>query len=166
MSEPYSPWDQLEDSDSYQGVALWPWQRAALSAWKAAGRKGVVEAVAGTGKSLAGAAAIHSALERAISLPLRAPVAKQRRKISAGACGSVRASWVHAPVFLRTNSPAELWRDLITKQRRGKIGLLADQSTEYQISSSVRLKYLRCVFGMKSPTLYPSSERQWSSSFP
>jgi len=63
MSEPYSHWDHLEHSESYQGAALWPWQRAALKAWGAAGQKGVVEAVTGTGKSLVGTAAIHSALQ-------------------------------------------------------------------------------------------------------
>jgi RNA polymerase primary sigma factor len=63
MRGPYSHWDHLEHSESYQGAALWPWQRAALKAWEAAGQKGVVEAVTGTGKSLVGTAAIHSALQ-------------------------------------------------------------------------------------------------------
>jgi RNA polymerase primary sigma factor len=46
------------------GLALYPWQRAALDAWVRAGRKGVVEAVTGTGKTRLGVAAALAERER------------------------------------------------------------------------------------------------------
>lgn len=41
---------------------LYPWQREALAAWRASGRRGVVQAVTGAGKTRVGVAAIHEAL--------------------------------------------------------------------------------------------------------
>ncbi len=44
-------------------ITLYRWQRAALEKWKAAGYRGVVEAVTGTGKTRVGIKAIQEALE-------------------------------------------------------------------------------------------------------
>lgn len=43
----------------YAGPALRSWQAIALDRWRAAGHRGIVEAIMGTGKSLVGVAAIH-----------------------------------------------------------------------------------------------------------
>ena len=45
-------------------LPLWPWQQDALSRWRAAGRRGVVQAVTGTGKSVVGLDAIAEATRR------------------------------------------------------------------------------------------------------
>ncbi|MGH1549190.1 DEAD/DEAH box helicase [Leifsonia poae] len=44
---------------TYAGPALRSWQATALDRWRAAGHRGIVEAITGTGKSLVGVAAIH-----------------------------------------------------------------------------------------------------------
>lgn len=46
------------------GLTLWAWQREALSSWNEAGRRGIVEAVTGTGKTRVGLAAILQGLAR------------------------------------------------------------------------------------------------------
>lgn len=49
---------------SPRGILLYDWQYEALEAWKAAGRRGVVEAVTGTGKTRVGIAATLEELSR------------------------------------------------------------------------------------------------------
>ncbi len=46
------------------GLRLYPWQVDALAAWGRAGRRGVVEAVTGTGKTMVGVAATLAEVER------------------------------------------------------------------------------------------------------
>ncbi len=50
----------------YQGPPLREWQREALDAWRAAGHRGVVEAVTGTGKTAVGIAAAADAAARGL----------------------------------------------------------------------------------------------------
>ena len=54
--------DDIEAITRYAGPDLRAWQADALQAWEAAGHRGVVEAITGTGKSLVGAKAIESAV--------------------------------------------------------------------------------------------------------
>lgn len=46
-----------------RSVELWPWQREALNEWRAQGRRGIVEAVTGAGKTMLGLVAVHECLE-------------------------------------------------------------------------------------------------------
>src|SRR5687767_6571486 len=52
-----------ETSRSYVGAAPRAWQQEALAAWRSSGRRGVVEAVTGTGKTTVGVLAAAAAVD-------------------------------------------------------------------------------------------------------
>lgn len=55
--------ERVTTRDARDEPNLYAWQAEALAAWRAAGRRGIVEAVTGTGKTRVGVAAIIEALE-------------------------------------------------------------------------------------------------------
>jgi superfamily II DNA or RNA helicase len=54
----------VENGAPLDGLPLWDWQVGAFGAWAAAGCRGVIEAVTGTGKTRVGLAATRAALAR------------------------------------------------------------------------------------------------------
>jgi RNA polymerase primary sigma factor len=61
-----SPLLQAPQMRYYQGPELRAWQSEAFDAWRAAGRRGVVEAVTGTGKTAVGIVAAADAAARGL----------------------------------------------------------------------------------------------------
>lgn len=59
--------------DLYAGPPPRPWQEEALEAWQTAGRRGVVEAVTGTGKTAVGVLAAADALARGLRVVVVVP---------------------------------------------------------------------------------------------
>ena len=76
----YNRWDPLGSPATYSGPPLRSWQQQALTAWEEHDRKGVIEAITGTGKSLVGVAAIHEVIAiggcALVIVPTRALVAQ------------------------------------------------------------------------------------------
>ena len=83
---------------SYDYAFLYGWQQEALKAWHANGRRGVVEAVTGSGKTRVGIAAAFEAVRQGIKVLILVPTAELQRQ------------WL-----------ASLKRDL-PKARRGALG--------------------------------------------
>ena len=74
----FNRWSAFQNRDGYRGPPLRTWQEQALLAWEANSRRGVIEAITGTGKSMVGVAAIHEVLSyggvAAVIVPTRALV--------------------------------------------------------------------------------------------
>lgn len=60
-------------TDSESRIRLREWQRVALDAWAASGRRGVVEAVTGTGKTTLGISAAGDAISRGLAVLVVVP---------------------------------------------------------------------------------------------
>lgn len=65
---------------SYDYAFLYPWQQEALQAWHRNGRKGVIEAVTGAGKTKVGVAAAFEALRQGIKVLVLVPTAELQRQ--------------------------------------------------------------------------------------
>jgi superfamily II DNA or RNA helicase len=70
----------LAASPALDSLALYAWQRSALDAWARAGRKGVVEAVTGTGKTRVGVAAALAERERRGQVLVLVPTSELQRQ--------------------------------------------------------------------------------------
>lgn len=74
---------QLSDSEvsaAEDYAFLYPWQHEALDAWHAHGRRGVVEAVTGSGKTRLGVAAAHEAIRQGIKVLILVPTGELQRQ--------------------------------------------------------------------------------------
>ncbi|UKA72228.1 sigma-70 family RNA polymerase sigma factor [Arthrobacter sp. FW306-06-A] len=65
---------------SYDYAFLYPWQQEALKAWHSNARRGVVEAVTGSGKTRVGIAAAFEAVRRGIKVLILVPTAELQRQ--------------------------------------------------------------------------------------
>lgn len=65
---------------SYDYAFLYPWQQEALKAWHSNGRRGVVEAVTGSGKTRVGIAAAFEAVRQGIKVLILVPTAELQRQ--------------------------------------------------------------------------------------
>lgn len=74
----YNRWSELKNQEGYCGPPLRAWQERALLEWEAHSKRGVIEAITGTGKSMVGVAAIHEVLSlggvAAVIVPTKALV--------------------------------------------------------------------------------------------
>lgn len=74
----FNRWAELKDQEGYHGPPLRAWQERALLEWEANSKRGVIEAITGTGKSMVGVAAIHEVLSlggvAAVIVPTKALV--------------------------------------------------------------------------------------------
>jgi superfamily II DNA or RNA helicase len=74
----FNRWAELKDQEGYRGPPLRAWQERALLEWEANSKRGVIEAITGTGKSMVGVAAIHEVLSlggvAAVIVPTKALV--------------------------------------------------------------------------------------------
>lgn len=82
-----SQWWRAATSATHAGATpqgeLWPWQSAALEAWRSAGRSGVIEAVTGTGKSRIGVEAAKEAVSDGGNVLLLVPTTALLRQWAA-----------------------------------------------------------------------------------
>ena len=65
---------------SYDYAFLYPWQQEALKSWHANARRGVVEAVTGSGKTRVGVAAAFEAVRQGIKVLILVPTAELQRQ--------------------------------------------------------------------------------------
>lgn len=65
---------------SYDYAFLYPWQQEALKAWHSNARRGVVEAVTGSGKTRVGIAAAFEAVRQGIKVLILVPTAELQRQ--------------------------------------------------------------------------------------
>ncbi|MDT0195719.1 sigma-70 family RNA polymerase sigma factor [Arthrobacter sp. AB6] len=65
---------------SYDYAFLYPWQQEALTAWHSNARRGVVEAVTGSGKTRVGIAAAFEAVRQGIKVLILVPTAELQRQ--------------------------------------------------------------------------------------
>ena len=84
----------ISSADDYPG--LYTWQQEAMDSWRAAGRRGVIEAVTGSGKTRVGIAAAFEAVRRGFKVLILVPTAELQsqwlRALKSGLPGARRGA--------------------------------------------------------------------------
>ncbi|WCI09666.1 DEAD/DEAH box helicase family protein [Arthrobacter sp. OVS8] len=100
MKGDFEPATAASVPTSYDYAFLYSWQQEALKAWHSNARRGVVEAVTGSGKTRVGIAAAFEAVRQGIKVLILVPTAELQRQwlssIQRDLPGSAGADWAMA----------------------------------------------------------------------